>query len=378
MLAYHQRPSSPIQALVCTASPTVLTPFNVRERTWSTPLNYSFSSESELPFDLSQKKSTRENKIFSELQSKVKDDSQAQIKDEIPGNEPLDLRVSYKKNVLFVDQEIQKAHIFGHVERSRPWDLSFGLRKTHSPSTPPGIDMDYARSFDPLLFDKKFRIQKDKASYRDHQDRILSSFLPRYPILGSLFNSPSSLEFVRVHLEKLGSAIPDLMQPRSHKSKDRYSCKFCGKIFPRSANLTRHLRTHTGEQPYKCKYCERSFSISSNLQRHVRNIHNKEKPFKCSLCDRCFGQQTNLDRHLKKHESVDRNVLDKFPKRFSVQDKSERYFVGVHDSTEEVSEKSSGEVKRVFGSSQSNFHLLSQLNRKLVSPVNNQPDFEQQ
>jgi len=87
------------------------------------------------------------------------------------------------------------------------------------------------------------------------------------------------------------------------KIKDRYSCRFCGKIFPRSANLTRHLRTHTGEQPYKCKYCERSFSISSNLQRHVRNIHNKEKPFKCPLCERCFGQQTNLDRHLKKHES---------------------------------------------------------------------------
>ncbi|XP_060811782.1 histone-lysine N-methyltransferase MECOM-like isoform X1 [Bombus pascuorum] len=89
------------------------------------------------------------------------------------------------------------------------------------------------------------------------------------------------------------------------KMKDRYSCKFCGKVFPRSANLTRHLRTHTGEQPYKCKYCERSFSISSNLQRHVRNIHDKQRPFKCPLCERCFGQQTNLDRHLKKHEADD-------------------------------------------------------------------------
>ncbi|XP_066584194.1 transcription factor hamlet-like isoform X2 [Prorops nasuta] len=89
------------------------------------------------------------------------------------------------------------------------------------------------------------------------------------------------------------------------KMKDRYSCKFCGKVFPRSANLTRHLRTHTGEQPYKCKYCERSFSISSNLQRHVRNIHDKQRPFKCPMCERCFGQQTNLDRHLKKHEADD-------------------------------------------------------------------------
>eukprot|EP00093_Oithona_nana_P005023 05023.XXX_230578_230894_1 [CDS] Oithona nana genome sequencing. len=73
-------------------------------------------------------------------------------------------------------------------------------------------------------------------------------------------------------------------------------------MFPRSANLTRHLRTHTGEQPYKCKYCERSFSISSNLQRHVRNIHNKEKPFKCSLCDNSFCQQANLERHVRKHQ----------------------------------------------------------------------------
>jgi uncharacterized C2H2 Zn-finger protein len=109
------------------------------------------------------------------------------------------------------------------------------------------------------------------------------------------------------------------------KNKDRYSCKFCGKVFPRSANLTRHLRTHTGEQPYKCKYCERSFSISSNLQRHVRNIHNKEKPFKCPLCDRSFGQQTNLDRHLKKHETCsDPNAIVDSPEGRSPEE--EGYF----------------------------------------------------
>ncbi|ROT65160.1 putative transcription factor hamlet-like [Penaeus vannamei] len=124
-------------------------------------------------------------------------------------------------------------------------------------------------------------------------------------------SSRATLPAAPRHYADLVRPYSDLLAPHATRSaKDRYTCKFCGKVFPRSANLTRHLRTHTGEQPYKCKYCERSFSISSNLQRHVRNIHNKEKPFKCPLCDRCFGQQTNLDRHLKKHEEEGPNPPD--------------------------------------------------------------------
>lgn len=48
------------------------------------------------------------------------------------------------------------------------------------------------------------------------------------------------------------NTIPSSSIPR--QGKDRYTCKFCHKVFPRSANLTRHLRTHTGEQPYKVRY----------------------------------------------------------------------------------------------------------------------------
>ncbi|XP_015607985.1 MDS1 and EVI1 complex locus protein isoform X2 [Cephus cinctus] len=139
------------------------------------------------------------------------------------------------------------------------------------------------------------------------------------PFLGTLMNGLSGTRpgfdlLARPPLSAFPGVKPfqDVISHHHHhhhhahgKMKDRYSCKFCGKVFPRSANLTRHLRTHTGEQPYKCKYCERSFSISSNLQRHVRNIHDKQRPFKCPLCERCFGQQTNLDRHLKKHEADD-------------------------------------------------------------------------
>ncbi|KAJ8264942.1 hypothetical protein COCON_G00140410 [Conger conger] len=158
-------------------------------------------------------------------------------------------------------------------------------------------------------------------------------------------DGPASLQHSAHHLFNFRSPPPSLSDAILRKGKERYTCRYCGKIFPRPccrdageglALLQRCrgkawpccrdageglalLQRCRGGRPgpaaercrgkawpcrlaEECKYCDRSFSISSNLQRHVRNIHNKEKPFKCHLCNRCFGQQTNLDRHLKKHE----------------------------------------------------------------------------
>lgn len=172
-------------------------------------------------------------------------------------------------------------------------------------STPP---MAYPRPIHPMLLEM-YRPNFHNFSPPQSNERLLHPFgPPRYPFLNSL-QPHRNFDLLRPSLQAFGGnkqPFQDYIQQQAPgKIKDRYACKFCGKVFPRSANLTRHLRTHTGEQPYKCRYCERSFSISSNLQRHVRNIHNKEKPFKCPLCERCFGQQTNLDRHLKKHETDD-------------------------------------------------------------------------
>lgn len=165
----------------------------------------------------------------------------------------------------------------------------------------------------PMMLEAMYRVQGgDKVprlplSYSNSPP----AYPPRYPFLSPSMLSPPVNQVPYDMLRNSSTPqTPKIYDAAGGKMKDRYACKFCGKVFPRSANLTRHLRTHTGEQPYKCRYCERSFSISSNLQRHVRNIHNKEKPFKCPLCERCFGQQTNLDRHLKKHEADGPTILD--------------------------------------------------------------------
>ncbi|RZC34119.1 transcription factor hamlet-like, partial [Asbolus verrucosus] len=232
------------------------------------------------------------------------------------GDQPLDLSVAWKKSRLVPHEKPLTKHEIRDLitpptkpreEKIEVVDLEDEKKDAFDKisSTPP---MAYPRPIHPMLLEM-YRPNFPNFQSPQSNERLLPSPFgpPRFPFLNSL-QPHRNFDLLRPGLQNLGNARPfhDMIQQQAQgKMKDRYACKFCGKVFPRSANLTRHLRTHTGEQPYKCRYCERSFSISSNLQRHVRNIHNKEKPFKCPLCERCFGQQTNLDRHLKKHEADD-------------------------------------------------------------------------
>ncbi|XP_040842325.1 histone-lysine N-methyltransferase MECOM isoform X4 [Ochotona curzoniae] len=256
---------------------------------------------SESPFDLTTKR--KDDKPQTPVPSKP---SAAAATGQ---DQPLDLSMGSRSRASGTKvAEPRKNHVFGEKRGSNvePRSASDGSLQHARPT--------------PFFMDPIYRVEKRKLT--DPLEALKEKYLRPAP--GFLFHPQmSAIENMAEKLESFSALKPDaseLLQsmpsmfnfrappsalPESllRKGKERYTCRYCGKIFPRSANLTRHLRTHTGEQPYRCKYCDRSFSISSNLQRHVRNIHNKEKPFKCHLCDRCFGQQTNLDRHLKKHEN---------------------------------------------------------------------------
>ncbi|KAM9088111.1 histone-lysine N-methyltransferase MECOM isoform 7-T7 [Megaptera novaeangliae] len=265
---------------------------------------------SESPFDLTTKR--KDEKPLTPVPAKPP------VTPATSQDQPLDLSMGSRSRASGTKlTEPRKNHVFGEkkggngeprpasdgsLQHARPtpffMDPIYRVEKRKLTDPLEALKEKYLRPSPGFLFHPQFQLpdQRTWMSAIENMAEKLESFSALKPEASELLQSvPSMFNF---------RAPPNtLPENLLRKGKERYTCRYCGKIFPRSANLTRHLRTHTGEQPYRCKYCDRSFSISSNLQRHVRNIHNKEKPFKCHLCDRCFGQQTNLDRHLKKHEN---------------------------------------------------------------------------
>ncbi|MEQ2264264.1 hypothetical protein XENORESO_016083, partial [Xenotaenia resolanae] len=266
------------------------------------------SKSSESPFDLTTKRKQGKLSLFVA--------SKPEVSNVTGQDQPLDLSLGSrgrgripsqeeaKKNKSYEEEkravEVPKADTSLQHARPTPFfmDPIYRVEKRRMSDPFETLKEKYIRPNPGFLFHPQFRLpdQRTWMTAIESMAEKLETFSSLKPEAGELLRSvPSMFDF-----RAPPSALPETLL---RKGKERYTCRYCGKIFPRSANLTRHLRTHTGEQPYRCKYCDRSFSISSNLQRHIRNIHNKEKPFKCHLCDRCFGQQTNLDRHLKKHET---------------------------------------------------------------------------
>ncbi|XP_065799694.1 histone-lysine N-methyltransferase MECOM isoform X10 [Muntiacus reevesi] len=265
---------------------------------------------SESPFDLTTKR--KDEKPLTPVPAKPPATPAASQ------DQPLDLSMGSRSRASGTKlTEPRKNHVFGEkkggtieprpasdgsLQHARPtpffMDPIYRVEKRKLTDPLEALKEKYLRPSPGFLFHPQFQLpdQRTWMSAIENMAEKLESFSALKPEASELLQSVPSMFNFRAP----PNALPENLL---RKGKERYTCRYCGKIFPRSANLTRHLRTHTGEQPYRCKYCDRSFSISSNLQRHVRNIHNKEKPFKCHLCDRCFGQQTNLDRHLKKHEN---------------------------------------------------------------------------
>ena len=91
---------------------------------------------------------------------------------------------------------------------------------------------------------------------------------------------------------------------------NKIPCPFCGRLFPWTSSLKRHILTHTGDKPYKCPECPLWFTTKSNCDRHLARKHSNnnndilsgrnvpERPFKCQMCpSSTFSSQSNLRKH---------------------------------------------------------------------------------
>ena len=105
----------------------------------------------------------------------------------------------------------------------------------------------------------------------------------------------------------------------------KHRCEFCGKLFLRKDNFTRHMQSHLNLREFKCTQCDRAFNSKPELRNHLK-IHHAEsvastqegkngtageeeniKPLgkhECELCGKRFTKKNNLTRHVQSHMNL--------------------------------------------------------------------------
>ncbi|KAM9315152.1 uncharacterized protein KZ484_024843 isoform 2-T2 [Pholidichthys leucotaenia] len=103
------------------------------------------------------------------------------------------------------------------------------------------------------------------------------------------------------------------------RPKKVHNCPTCGKEFPRSCALKRHLVVHSGERPFKCFICGRGFTQSGNLKTHMKVhkgemhkwtlVQEKNQPKEpstafhvCGECGMDFPEKHLLEEHYERHK----------------------------------------------------------------------------
>ncbi|XP_055635748.1 zinc finger protein ZFP2-like [Toxorhynchites rutilus septentrionalis] len=105
-----------------------------------------------------------------------------------------------------------------------------------------------------------------------------------------------------------------------HQNDRTFLCVYCGKDFPTTKYMNRHLQTHMKEkvqkpeEEFECEVCGKKMKYKSNYTNHMKTHgpeHTKQikadpdappkKIYLCSICGRNCGSSSNLTVHMRRH-----------------------------------------------------------------------------
>ncbi|CAB3363735.1 Hypothetical predicted protein [Cloeon dipterum] len=104
---------------------------------------------------------------------------------------------------------------------------------------------------------------------------------------------------------------------KSHQENRSHHCDLCGIGFTRKDTLLVHQTRKHGLQNFNCETCGKIFKLESQFKDHVRT-HAERKDHKCDICGRLFTMRSYLNSHLKRHvKQKDYIPCPSCPRKFS-------------------------------------------------------------
>lgn len=95
---------------------------------------------------------------------------------------------------------------------------------------------------------------------------------------------------------------PKKANPTKGSNTSQNECEQCGKLYPSSSSLNRHLRVHLGIRPFVCEKCHKRFASRTDVKVHaVVHSPNRVRPHRCQLCDLTFPSASGLEAHQRVH-----------------------------------------------------------------------------
>lgn len=125
------------------------------------------------------------------------------------------------------------------------------------------------------------------------------------------------------------SVITHLKRVHENKSKGKYQCQTCQKIFGSRSNLLAHEQTHDPQQAERrstkkknppddaaeqtnhvCTDCGKWLPNRKSLLTHRKRVHEHKRngTFRCQTCSKVFGSRRNLVNHERSHAGKGRET----------------------------------------------------------------------